>query len=56
MFWDKIYIGEKLWERFNASKEDIKWYYQSIVSALSDLSKYEMYKELSNLVKEVFDK
>jgi (p)ppGpp synthase/HD superfamily hydrolase len=51
---DNFTIGDKLWERFNASKEDIKWYYQSIVSALSPLSNYDMYKELSNLVKQVF--
>ncbi len=25
-------VGEKLWDRFNASKEDILWYYSSLVS------------------------
>jgi len=56
MFWDTVAIGDKLWERFNAEKKDIKWYYTCIVSALSELSNYEMYKELVNLVKEVFNK
>lgn len=51
---DKVLIGEKLWERFNAGKEDIQWYYESIVKGLTGLSDYAMYGELERLVKEVF--
>jgi len=50
MFFDYVSVGEKLWERFNAGKEDIKWYYSGIVHCLSDLSDYEMYKELKSLL------
>ena len=46
--------GSELWKRFNASKEDIKWYYESIIDGLSDLSEYSMYEELRNTVKLVF--
>lgn len=55
MYADLQAIGEKLWERFNAPKEDIKWYYESIVNALTDLSSYRIYEELKETVKVVFD-
>jgi (p)ppGpp synthase/HD superfamily hydrolase len=53
-------IGDKLWTRFNAGKEKVKWYYQSLAQAflkrasdtgspLSDLA-----KELDKTVKAVF--
>ncbi|MCR4940207.1 MAG: HD domain-containing protein [Treponemataceae bacterium] len=45
---------DKLWERFNAPKEDIKWYYKSIAQALKGLSGYKMYDELCQTVKAVF--
>ena len=47
---DKKNVGEKLWERFNASKDDIEWYYRSIYNSLSDLKGYPMYGELSSAV------
>ena len=47
-------IGEKLWEKFNAPKEKIKWYYESLVEGLKELKDYKMYKELSMLVDEIF--
>lgn len=54
MAYDLATIGEKLWERFNASKEDIKWYYSSIAKALSPISDMPMQQELCNLIEEVF--
>lgn len=54
MYADLLEYGEKLWERFNAPKEDIKWYYESIVNALSDLAQYKMYQEIQETVKAVF--
>jgi (p)ppGpp synthase/HD superfamily hydrolase len=51
---DKAAIGGKLWERFNAGKEDIQWYYESIAKELTELSDYAMYGELERLVREVF--
>lgn len=35
-------IGEKLWERFNASKTDITWYYESILHELKTPRFYEV--------------
>jgi (p)ppGpp synthase/HD superfamily hydrolase len=55
MYADKQEIGENLWGRFNAAKNDIRWYYQSIVEKLKNpLSGYSMYKELTELVESVF--
>ena len=54
MYADLQECGEKLWDRFNAPKEDIKWYYESIVNALSDLAQYKMYQEIQETVKAVF--
>lgn len=31
-------LGDAIWERFNAGKEDIRWYYQATLTALRDLS------------------
>ena len=47
--------GNKLWKRFNAPKENIKWYYDSVVDALEkDFSSLEAWKELKELTKTVF--
>ncbi|MDR1219701.1 MAG: HD domain-containing protein [Treponema sp.] len=51
---DQALVGEKLWRRFNAGKEDICWYYGSIVKELSELQDYGMYQELELLAQEVF--
>jgi (p)ppGpp synthase/HD superfamily hydrolase len=51
---DKAAAGGKLWERFNAGKEDIQWYYESVAKELTELSDYAMYGELERLVQEVF--
>lgn len=54
MSFDFSNIGDKLWERFNASKENIQWYYSSIARALNGLSDMAMHKELVKLVDELF--
>jgi (p)ppGpp synthase/HD superfamily hydrolase len=46
-------VGEKLWERFNAPKADIEWYYRGIAAALG-LPGYKMFEELADLLGEVF--
>ena len=51
---DKAVIGDQLWERFNAPKERIQWYYLGVSSALLELENYQMYKELNVLINEVF--
>jgi hypothetical protein len=47
-------IGEKVWERFNAKKEYIQWYYEEILKSLSEISDFDMYGELEMLVEDVF--
>jgi len=51
---DKEAVGDKLWERFNAGKSDIEWYYTAIAAALPDLAGYKMYRELIALLEKVF--
>jgi len=51
---DKEAVGDKLWERFNAVKSDIEWYYRGIAAALPELVGYKMYGELIALNNEVF--
>ncbi|MDR2534986.1 MAG: HD domain-containing protein [Treponema sp.] len=51
---DKSTVGERLWDRFNAGKDDIHWYYKEIVKALCAVSEYKMYQELKNLTSMVF--
>ena len=44
-------IGEKLFERFNASKEDEIWYYQTLTTLLADcFYETDAWKELENLM------
>ena len=47
-------IGEKVWERFNADKKHIQWYYESILAAISNISDSDMYYDLSELIEDVF--
>jgi myo-inositol-1(or 4)-monophosphatase len=51
---DQKAISAKLWERFNAPKNDIEWYYTQIFEALSSLSQTTMYREFEFLLKGVF--
>jgi (p)ppGpp synthase/HD superfamily hydrolase len=54
MYADLKRIGEKLWERFNAPKELIRWYYEELLKPLAEISDTEMYDELQMLVEVVF--
>ena len=47
-------IGEKVWERFNADKKSIQWYYENILPAISEISDSDMYKDLSEIIEDVF--
>jgi (p)ppGpp synthase/HD superfamily hydrolase len=56
MYADKQECGEVLWKRFNASKEDIHWYYDGIAEKLKNtLSEYTMFKDLTLLIDMVFN-
>jgi len=51
-------VGERVWKRFRRGREDQKWYYTSLVEALSskggNASYEKLYEELRRKVKEVF--
>ena len=51
---DQLIIGPEIWDRFNAPKEDIEWYYKSILTGLGIVSDTRMYRLFSIAVKEVF--
>jgi len=52
---DKAAVGDKLWERFNAPKDDIEWYYRGIFELMYVLRHTtKMYQEFYNLLREVF--
>jgi (p)ppGpp synthase/HD superfamily hydrolase len=51
---DQIIIGPKIWDRFNAPKEEIEWYYTSILAGLGIVNDTRMYRLFSIAVKEVF--
>lgn len=53
---DYATIGDQLWERFNAGKNQLSWYYGSLTEVLEPLHHYEMYWEFVNLYQEVFVK
>lgn len=43
-------IGEAIWERFSASREDTLWYYRSVVEALAHGWDHLVVKELGEVV------
>ena len=47
-------IGDKVWKRFNAPKEDIKWYYEGIAQSLKKIENMKMVEELKEYIKSVF--
>lgn len=47
-------VGDKLWGRFNAGRNDIEWYYRSIFEKLSDMSGTKMYGEYKSVLESVF--
>jgi (p)ppGpp synthase/HD superfamily hydrolase len=52
---DLLIVGDKFWERFNASKEDIAWYYESMLSSLKIVEDTRMYRLFEEVVREVFE-
>ena len=45
---------EEFWSRFNAGKEEQKWYYQSLVESLKELEGMKMYHEFKEVVDRLF--
>lgn len=55
IMYDRIQeIGDKVWEKFEDSYEDMRWYHQSLVVSLNKLRNYSLYKEYVELVEKVF--
>jgi (p)ppGpp synthase/HD superfamily hydrolase len=46
-------IGEELWERFNAGRDDILWYYNSLVAVLKNSGVTPLVAELDRVVDEI---
>jgi GTP pyrophosphokinase len=46
-------VGEALWERFNASRDEILWYYQSLVAAFKEGGTTPLIEELERVVCEL---
>lgn len=51
---DKLAVGERVFDRFNAPKDQIKWYYQEVAKALTKIEDYKMKKELGSFIVKVF--
>ena len=48
-------IGDELWQRFNQKdKREHHWYYSSIAQCLTELSRFQAYKEYCELVEKTF--
>lgn len=47
-------VGEEVWARFNAGKEQQKWYYTNIVESLGSQSTFDLLTELRNEVNRLF--
>lgn len=47
-------VGDEVWRRFNAGKEEQKWYYTSIVESLGWQSSFPLLQELQKQVKRLF--
>lgn len=55
MYVDYSNVGEKLWERFNAPKTEIAWYYKSVVQSMKELGAFKPYILLQDYCHKVFN-
>ncbi len=46
-------VGERLWDRFNADRDDVLWYYRSLAAAFAKLRPGPLATELSGAVSEL---
>ncbi|MGB5822520.1 MAG: HD domain-containing protein [Proteocatella sp.] len=47
-------IGDRVWERFKASKEQISWYYRKLNDIFKVLNEHEVYLENTRLYQYIF--
>lgn len=52
---DYLQVGDSLWDRFTASKEQTLWYYQEVLGALVDGWEHPILGELELTVRELLD-
>ncbi len=55
MYADLQTCGDKLWQRFNAGKNEILWYYDGVINSLKDLDNFTPYLKLKEYFKKVFE-
>jgi (p)ppGpp synthase/HD superfamily hydrolase len=46
-------VGEALWERFNAGRDEVLWYYRSLAAALKEGGATPLVEELERVVNEL---
>lgn len=46
--------GDSVWQSFNSTKDQQKWYYREILEKIMALADYPMYDELEEAYKEIF--
>ena len=51
---DKLLLGDDVFNRFNAPKDKVEWYYKGIAGALTKIDGYKMKQELVEYVNAVF--
>ena len=51
---DKQRLGDAVFDRFNAPKEKVQWYYQSVAQALVKIDGFPMKRDLVDYVNRVF--
>ncbi len=57
IYYDVLKEGEQMFCKFNAgNRENVAWYYKSMIDACSEISSYECYKNLVELYNKVFPK
>ena len=55
MYRDHLFLGNKLWERFNQKDPEMHaWYYRAVASATAELQKFPAWQEYKMLVEKVF--
>lgn len=52
---DKLIVGEAVFDRFNASKEDTRWYYESLANAFTKIDDYKMKQDITYFINKTFN-
>ena len=52
---DKMALGDAVFNRFNAPKDQVQWYYEGVANALTKIDGYKMKHDLVDFIRAVFD-